>query len=1055
MSEIRFRPDLQAPELQAISLPVEVRKSRNLVLVTRALSTESVTLDPGDYFATAQLPAGQELLGSFTVVDGEDATIDLLLDREDAAPTPSEQMPLYFLGAQSVAATPPVTARRAGPERSPGILRLFGGNALRASLRVEPVEELLQPVSTLTPSVSVFTCRPGLDLLLQVLQSSAPARNMVLPVSPERGCQVIVSTGPDGVLRVDVRFENPAADALFQFARRSLWDQALPASSSLTMQADLLLAEKGGDPVAATLGAYVLLRFADLDGLGGSTRRLHDGFEWLPDGIPILAEHLAREGKHEDALRTLLKLPSRGLPVFTAGLTYAINRLRSYVDESDPWQTNADSLSAVRVLEQLQRLARYVDFHAPLLTFTGLDPLRPDSTSCGTSIEMYDGLRISPYPSVLARRTSDLTADSGALDEPDPEAIDLAEVGAHPYVADRKRKARFGMYLPGIAEANGYKLEVLVVHERDQFDYLVPPRTFNLVESTGHPLGLWTADITLDGSGGHFGQDGTYLYRYRLQRHGTTVVNSFADPFARTVGRGSLSSFQMGVNSSDTFTWSDSQFTVPDLDDLIVYELQVAEFAGDFDGVVKQLDYLAGLGVNCLELMPVTNVPEKVEWGYTPLGYFAPDDRLGGPVGFKRLVDACHARGIAVIVDAVYGHCHPELAYNLVYQATGVSNPMMGQFGLEFGEEPNKLIGPNYYLDFARDFFERVSEYWLEELHVDGFRYDYVPGYYIGPADPGYAELVYRTYRLTQDFERFPRFRGPAGRSRIIQCAEHLDKPIEMLDKTYSNTCWQNAFRDALTSVARSGAIPDTIGHRLDPRLGGYPDAYSNPATGEALPVAPFQYLESHDHSRLINELGVEPRRSIVGEPYGDRRQAYRTRPLAIALMTAKGIPMLWQGQELGENWGLSGGLDPRRILFERPVHWEYFYDELGRPLVTLYRALGQLRQRLPALGARTFLFYVDDASHRQSGVVVFRRQERPEEEGPGEPLVVILNFSDRVCDVEVELGHTGLWRDLIATEEARISNTQRHVVTALVTEEGRKQNVRIQPYDGIMLQRE
>ena len=66
---------------------------------------------------------------------------------------------------------------------------------------------------------------------------------------------------------------------------------------------------------------------------------------------------------------------------------------------------------------------------------------------------------------------------------------------------------------------------------------------------------------------------------------------------------------------------------------MVVYELNVREFNRDFQGVIDQLDYLHGLGVNVLELMPITNVKEDVEWGYTPLGYFAPDDRLGGPTG--------------------------------------------------------------------------------------------------------------------------------------------------------------------------------------------------------------------------------------------------------------------------------------------------------------------------------------------------------------------------------------------------------------------------------------
>ena len=107
------------------------------------------------------------------------------------------------------------------------------------------------------------------------------------------------------------------------------------------------------------------------------------------------------------------------------------------------------------------------------------------------------------------------------------------------------------------------------------------------------------------------------------------------------------------------------------------------EFAGTFDGVVDRLDYLEGLGVNCLSLMPITPVKHEFDWGYGPLGYFAPEDYLGGPGGLKRLVDAAHARRIAVVLDVVYGHAEQTFAYSLVYddirQSTELNlpNPMM------------------------------------------------------------------------------------------------------------------------------------------------------------------------------------------------------------------------------------------------------------------------------------------------------------------------------------------------------------------------------------------
>jgi 1,4-alpha-glucan branching enzyme len=207
---------------------------------------------------------------------------------------------------------------------------------------------------------------------------------------------------------------------------------------------------------------------------------------------------------------------------------------------------------------------------------------------------------------------------------------------------------------------------------------------------------------------------------------------------------------------------------------------------------VDQLDYLTGLGVNVLELMPVTNVGEDVEWGYTPLGYFVPDDRYGGPDAFRRLVDACHAKGVAVVLDAVYANAHPDFAYNVVYQRTGVPSAMMGSFEGEFFGPTRP--GADYTKPFTREFFYEVNHFWLTEYHVDGFRYDYVPGFWDGPAGVAYANLVYRTYELAKDLATFPRFdSSDNGRSLIVQCAENLPDPPGTLRTTYSNCAWATA----------------------------------------------------------------------------------------------------------------------------------------------------------------------------------------------------------------------------------------------------------------------
>lgn len=588
--------------------------------------------------------------------------------------------------------------------------------------------------------------------------------------------------------------------------------------------------------------------------------------------------------------------------------------------------------------------------------------------------------------------------------------IHLDEVGASalqdPATGDWS--ATIGIYLPGITFPKGYSVIVRVIHTDDQFIRGIEPKDFFLNWVGGSEYDLWTGVVPLAPDGiGHFGSPGTYLYRFQLQRNGQDIALWFADPFGRAAGIGTLSAFELPASPPAAFPWTDAGFLTPEVDDMVVYELNVREFNRDFQGVIDQIGYLTDLGVNVLELMPVTNVKEDVEWGYTPLGYFAPDERLGGGAGLKQLVNACHDAGVAVILDAVYAHAHPEFAYNLVYAASGEPNPMMGVFAGEFF--PGKP-GTDYTKSFTREYFQLLNRYYLNEYHVDGFRYDYVPGIWDGPIGQGYAGLVFDTYQFSKTL---PRFQAPGGRSRIIQCAEHLPDPVGILSTTYTNCAWQNGLLDKARDMARYRYVDATFAHMLDPQFIGYPDTFTNPNTGESFPAAPFQYIESHDHERFINDIATLSQSDLLGERYGDRRQFYRMQPFIIALYTAKGIPMLWAGQEFGENWGVPGwGVG--RNLFERPLHWEYFYDSAGKALVRLHRILGTLRRTLRSLKSRGAFFYVFDTNHLAQQAIVFRRMATASGPLPEEHVVVVLNFSDNDATVWVPFPTPGVWNEQI-----------------------------------------
>ncbi len=184
------------------------------------------------------------------------------------------------------------------------------------------------------------------------------------------------------------------------------------------------------------------------------------------------------------------------------------------------------------------------------------------------------------------------------------------------------------------------------------------------------------------------------------------------------------------------FVWSDAAWTGVERADLVLYELHVGTFtpAGRFEAVVERLAPLRALGVTALELMPVAEFPGSRNWGYDGVFPYAPQSSYGGPEGLKRLVDAAHAAGLAVILDVVYNHLGPEgnvLADFGPYFTDAYRTP--------WGHAVN-FDGPES--DEVRRFFLENARYWLLDFHVDGLRLDAVHAIHDESAQPFLAELA-------------------------------------------------------------------------------------------------------------------------------------------------------------------------------------------------------------------------------------------------------------------------------------------------------------------------
>jgi maltooligosyltrehalose trehalohydrolase len=178
------------------------------------------------------------------------------------------------------------------------------------------------------------------------------------------------------------------------------------------------------------------------------------------------------------------------------------------------------------------------------------------------------------------------------------------------------------------------------------------------------------------------------------------------------------------VVDTSHFLWSDAGFRCPNPSELVIYELHIGAFSaeGTFDGAIPHLPHLVELGVTAVEIMPIAQFPGARNWGYDGVFPFAPHATYGGPDGFARLVDACHAHGLAVVLDVVYNHSGPEGNY-----LADFGPYFTDRYKTDWGRAIN-FDGPDS--DRVRRFFIDNALYWLRDYHVDALRLDAVHAIY-------------------------------------------------------------------------------------------------------------------------------------------------------------------------------------------------------------------------------------------------------------------------------------------------------------------------------------
>ena len=553
---------------------------------------------------------------------------------------------------------------------------------------------------------------------------------------------------------------------------------------------------------------------------------------------------------------------------------------------------------------------------------------------------------------------------------------------------------QFAVFLPGVDPAQGYAVSVKIIHETDQYlqaaQTALVPQTHSVDATYGD---YWSGQIDLNtapppAGSSSFGQAGRYVYRYLIHSPTRGDIDFIIDPFSREVGVGRLSAITVG-STPYTFSANETKWKTPPLKNAIIYELMISEFRDDLGRTIRQLPYLADLGINCIEVMPVSNVLSTIDWGYDPIGYFCVAERFGMPADFQSFVDLCHQNGIAVVIDSVYGHTGGDFAYTQLYNAlqNDLPNPFNGGSG-DYGTLND------FSKRLTQDYFYSVNQFWLDTFHVDGFRFDDVPEYWDGPLGSGYANLVYSTYQRVKSkagtTDHYQRFFDASGNINLIQIAEYLPNPADILFGSYSTGTWQDGTLGAAESCAAGapGAIQQ-LGLQLG--LNGYPTSVT--VNADTLPKTALQYIENHDHQRFICNFGTVP---VDNDPndvllqQGDRDGKWpKVQPYLIALLTAKGTPLLSEGQEFCENyWIPASGYG--RVMLYRPMRWNYFYDNDGQPVIRLIRKLTKIRRGGGQFTDGQHYFYNDYANFNSKGLLAFSRQL-----GSTFSLIVV-NFTDQ-----------------------------------------------------------
>jgi 1,4-alpha-glucan branching enzyme len=482
-----------------------------------------------------------------------------------------------------------------------------------------------------------------------------------------------------------------------------------------------------------------------------------------------------------------------------------------------------------------------------------------------------------------------------------------------------------------------------------------------------------------------------HAYQLVLHRQGRVLVRT--DPRARQLRHSSGA----GVVVAPQLAFSAPAFTPPPASGQVIYELHLGTFndtpggpPGTFRSAIARLDHLAALGVNMIELLPPAEFAGDFSWGYNPAFPFAPETTYGAPQDLADLIDAAHARGLGVIVDVVHNHWGPQDLSMWCW-----AGECLGAGGVYFYADSRGQTGwgprPDYGRPEVRRYILDAALTWLDDYRADGLRWDSTINIrrHAGGDIPDGWRLLQAINDATD-----------ARPAPTIQIAEDLQGDDALTAPTAGGGAGFDAQWDGFFAPVNEAIIGPVDSARdlaaVRAALLGRPG------------VDPFRrviYTESHD------EVANGKRRipSMIDPAAPDSIYARKRSTLGAALvLTAPGVPMLFQGQELLED-GWFTDTDP--------VDWTRAERFAG--ILALYRDLIDLRRNRAGhtgglQGPGIEVFHLND----KDKVLAYRRFSP---DRPGDDVVVVASFANRDFNVyRVGLPAAGVWKVRLDSDSKR-----------------------------------